>query len=62
MLARVLTAPTCVTVIPSRIRLCLHVAHVKEGFGFCAVTLCPLLNSQQLMYLLLAGRNGRTTA
>ena len=64
MLARMLTAPTCATVIPSpsRIRSLVHVLHVKMRIGFSAVTLCPLLNSRRLMSLFLAGRTGCITA
>ena len=55
-------APTCANAIPSRIRSFVHVLHVKMRVGLSAVTLCPLLNSQRLMYLFLAGRTGCITA
>ena len=56
MLSWMLTVPTCVFAIPSRIRSSVHVPHVRKRVGLSAVTLCFLLNSRRLMYLLLAGR------
>jgi hypothetical protein len=60
-LKEVLRTPTCASAVPSGIRSIVHVLHAKEKNGLRVAASCPLLNRWWLMYLSIAGQNGRPT-